>query len=78
MSKPKVSISVPKEREQLWDNSIELFLEETGMKGKPSKLSTLVWKMVLESTIVDKRQLAELATRENMKTAEKKYIVIAL
>ena len=44
MSKPKVSISVPKEREQLWDNSIELFLEETGMKGKPSNCLPLSGK----------------------------------
>jgi len=78
MSSPKASISVPQEKEQQWDNSIELFLEETGMKGKPNKLSTLVWKMVLESYIVDKAQLAEFSTKENLKTAEKKYIVIAL
>ena len=78
MSKPKASISVPEEKEKLWDNSIELFLQEAGMKGKPAKLSTLVWGMVLESDILDKRQLAEYAAREGVKTANKKYIVLAL
>jgi hypothetical protein len=78
MSKPKASISVPEEKEQLWDSSIELFLQEAGMKGKPAKLSTLVWGMVLDSKIVDQKGLADLAARENLKSGNRKYIVLSL
>ena len=78
MSSPKASISVPKEKEILWDNSIELFLKEAGMKGKPAKLSTLNWRMVLESVIVDKEHLSEYAAKETVKTANKKYLILVL
>lgn len=78
MSSPKASISVPKEKEQLWDNSIELFLAEAGMKGKPTKLSTLTWRMVLESEILDKGKLVEYAARESMKSSGVKYLVLKL
>ena len=78
MSIPPFSISVPVAKQAEVKERLPDFLAEVGMKGSPAKLSTLVWLTILTSVVLDSNQLVAYATKENMKTTRKKYIVLAL